>query len=88
MKEKLLSVLIVLLIGSAAIAQEKTADTTGCDVGWLWEVSGNGLQQNSYLFGTCHGDGHQFTENDLFSMINEDFLYADETNKIYEFKKR
>lgn len=68
MKEKLLSVLIVLLIGSAAIAQEKTADTTGCDVGWLWEVSGNGLQQNSYLFGTCHGDGHQFTENDLFSI--------------------
>ena len=44
------------------------ADTTGCDAGWLWAVSGNGLRQKSYLFGTCHGDGHQFTREEMFSI--------------------
>ena len=68
MKEKLLSVLMVLLTGSAVVAQDNVADTTGCNVGWLWEVSGNGLAQKSYLFGTCHGDGHQFTENEMYSI--------------------
>ena len=68
MKEKILSVLLVLLTGSAAIAQEKTADATGCDMGWLWTISGKCLVQRSYLFGTCHGDGHQFTEKELFSI--------------------
>lgn len=68
MKQKLLSVLMVLLTSSTAIAQEKTADTSGCDVGWLWEISGKGLQQKSYLFGTCHGDGHQFTEDEMYSI--------------------
>ena len=69
MKEKLLFCLIFLLTGSAVVAQENVADTTSCDVGWLWEISVNDLQQKSYLFGTCHGDGHQFTENELFSII-------------------
>ena len=68
MKEKLLSVLTVLLTGSAAVAQENVADTTGCDAGWVWEVSGKGLSHNSYLFGTCHGDGHQFTKEEVFGI--------------------
>lgn len=68
MKEKILLVLMALLTSSAVAAQYNVADTTGCNVGWLWEVSGNGLQQNSYLFGTCHGDGHQFTENEMYSI--------------------
>jgi len=64
MKEKLLFVLIVLLTGSAAVAQDNVADTAG----WLWEVSGNGLAQKSYLFGTCHGEGHNFTKEEVFSI--------------------
>lgn len=42
-------------------AQEKNA-------GWLWEISGNGLQQKSYLFGTCHGGGHVFTALEVFGI--------------------
>lgn len=64
MKEKLLFVLIVLLTGSTAVAQDNMADTAG----WLWEVSGNGLAQKSYLFGTCHGEGHNFTKEEVFSI--------------------
>lgn len=63
-KEKLLSVLIVLLTSSTAVAQDNVADKTG----WQWEISGNGLQQKSFLFGTCHGDGHQFTEEEMYSI--------------------
>jgi len=35
--------------------------TSSCDAGWLWEISGNGLTQKSYLFGTCHGGRRSFT---------------------------
>ena len=68
MKEKLLSVLMVLLTGLTAVAQDHLADTTGCDAGWVWQVSGKGLQQKSYLFGTCHGDGHEFTKEEVFGI--------------------
>lgn len=68
MKEKLLSVLMALLTSMSAFSQENVADTTGCDAGWLWEVSGNGLQQKSYLFGTCHGGGHVFTVEEVFGV--------------------
>ena len=68
MKEKLLLVLMVLLTSSAVAAEENMADTTGCDAGWMWEISGKGLQQKSYLFGTCHGDGRQFTKNEMYSI--------------------
>ncbi len=37
-------------------------------VGWLWEVRGNGLQTKSYLFGTCHGDEHNFTYEEVFGI--------------------
>lgn len=36
--------------------------------GWLWEISGNGVKQNSYLFGTCHGEGHNFTREEVFGI--------------------
>lgn len=36
--------------------------------GWVWEISGKGLAQKSYLFGTCHGDGHSFTRAEIFSI--------------------
>ena len=36
--------------------------------GWLWEISGNGLAKKSYLFGTCHGEGHNFTDEEIYSI--------------------
>jgi uncharacterized protein YbaP (TraB family) len=44
---KLYCVLILLFTGQLANAQEKKASL-------LWEISGNGLQQPSFLFGTFH----------------------------------
>ena len=32
----------------------------------LWEISGNGLSHKSYLFGTMHGGGHNFTQEEIF----------------------
>lgn len=40
--------------------------------GWLWEISGNGLAQKSYLFGTCHGGGHSFTHEEIFGFEGVD----------------
>ena len=48
------------------------ADTTGCNPGWLWTISGNGLQQKSYFFGTCHGEGHNFTSEELLGISGLD----------------
>ena len=45
-----------------ALSHYVLVDSTGCNPGWLWEISGNGLLQKSYLFGTCHGEGHNFTD--------------------------
>ncbi len=72
MKAKLISVLMVLLTSMSAVSQENAVDTTGCDVGWLWEISGNGLQKKSYLFGTCHGEGHNFTREELLGISGLD----------------
>lgn len=33
----------------------------------LWEISGNGLSHKSYLFGTMHGGGHNFTQEEIFT---------------------
>lgn len=57
--------LAVLLTDSMAMAQE----TQDGKAGWLWEVSGNGLAEKSYLFGTCHGDGISFTDEEIYGNI-------------------
>ena len=57
-------------------------DTTSCDVGWLWEISGNGLTQKSYLFGTCHGGGHSFTYEDVLGFRGVDEALSN-VNTIY-----
>ena len=49
------------LITLTSTAQTKSEENPG----WLWEISGNGITEKSYLFGTCHGDGHIFTKEDL-----------------------
>lgn len=41
---------------------------TASNPGWLWTISGNGLAQKSYLFGTCHGDGISFTDEEIYSI--------------------
>ncbi|MBO7470458.1 MAG: TraB/GumN family protein [Bacteroidaceae bacterium] len=41
---------------------------TASNPGWLWTISGNGLEQKSYLFGTCHGDGISFTDEEIYSI--------------------
>ena len=54
----------ILLAFVAFIAKAQTAS----NLGWLWKISGNGLAQNSYLFGTCHGDGISFTDEEIYSI--------------------
>ncbi|MBQ5938021.1 MAG: TraB/GumN family protein [Bacteroidaceae bacterium] len=54
----------ILLAFVAFIAKAQTASNPG----WLWKISGNGLVQNSYLFGTCHGDGISFTDEEIYSI--------------------
>lgn len=53
-----------LLALIAFIANAQTASNPG----WLWEISGNGLEQKSFLFGTCHGDGISFTDEEIYSI--------------------
>ena len=43
-----------------------TTDTLSNKAGFLWEISGNGLTKKSYLFGTCHGDGYNYTKEEIF----------------------
>ena len=60
--------IITILFGIAALlpaGAQEPLKTEG-KAGWLWEVSGNGLQQKCYLFGTCHGGGHSFSREDVF----------------------
>jgi len=61
MNKKTIITALLAIVAMTAGAQESNA-------GWLWEISGNGLAQKSYLFGTCHGGGHVFTEEEVFGI--------------------
>ena len=61
--------LAVLTMTAFSQCTSTTAESTP---GWLWEISGNGLQQKSYLFGTCHGGAHSFTHEDVFGFSGVD----------------
>lgn len=63
MKKIILSIILAIVAAFTATAQD---NSNSCP-GWLWEISGNGLAQKSYLFGTCHGEGHNFTKEEVFS---------------------
>ena len=54
-KAKILKRQVICILFSfvAIIAKAQAASNPG----WLQEISGNGLEQKSFLFGTCHGDG-------------------------------
>ena len=56
----------ILAVAALIVRAQYNSDAKNCP-GWLWEISGNGLMQKSYLFGTCHGEGHNFTKEEVFS---------------------
>ncbi len=64
MKKNIIS--IILALAAITASAQKSFDANKCP-GWLWQISGNGLAQKSYLFGTCHGEGHNFTKEEVFS---------------------
>ena len=63
---------------------EKYGATADSNPGWLWEVSGNGLAQKSYLFGTCHGDGHDFTREEVLGISGLDDALNDVNAILFE----
>ena len=65
MKQTIITIILALVtLTTTAQVNLETNNTPG----WLWEVSGNGLKQKSYLFGTCHGDGHNFTREEVLGI--------------------
>ncbi|MBR6264562.1 MAG: TraB/GumN family protein [Prevotella sp.] len=60
--------IILFLTLSFVTLNTLSQNNSGNCPGWLWAVSGNGLAQKSYLFGTCHGDGHNFTKEELLGI--------------------
>jgi uncharacterized protein len=65
--------LFTLLVSVSSIAQK--AVTTKNDNSLLWQISGNGLQQPSYLFGTIH------------MLCREDAVLSDSLKKIIKESK-
>lgn len=63
MKRQVISLLLVLTAISA-LGQNVSAGNPG----WLWTINGNGLPGRSFLFGTCHGDGISFTDEEIYSI--------------------
>lgn len=58
---------LLFAIGSCFGCQYgSTRGLNGQENGMLWEISGNDLRQKSYLFGTMHGDGHAYTQKEIF----------------------
>ena len=61
--------IILVMISNNLFAQtnlNSNNDTLSNKAGFLWEISGKGLTKKSYLFGTCHGDGYNFTKEEIF----------------------
>lgn len=61
--------IILVMVSNNLFAQTNLTmnkDTLADKAGWLWEISGNGLRQKSYLFGTCHGDGYNYKKEEIF----------------------
>ncbi|MBQ7526344.1 MAG: TraB/GumN family protein, partial [Bacteroidaceae bacterium] len=64
MKRQIISLLLVL----AAISTFGQNVSAG-NPGWLWTINGSGLPGRSFLFGTCHGDGISFTDEEIYGNI-------------------
>ena len=72
--------LALALVAMTASAQPSVHESSNAVAaaapGWLWTISGNGLAKQSYLFGTCHGDGHRFTREEVFSFTGLEEAFA------------
>ena len=79
MKRTFLSLLVIV---SAIVAYAQEFGNPG----WLWEVSGNGLSQTSYLFGTCHGDGHSFTREEVFGIAGLENAFNNVETVLFEME--
>ena len=64
MKRQVISLLLVLAAISA-LGQNVSVGNPG----WLWTINGSGLPGRSFLFGTCHGDGISFTDEEIYGNI-------------------
>ena len=76
-------IILSFILASAtltATAQDNLADCPG----WLWQISGNGLLQKSYLFGTSHGEGHNFTREEVFSITGLEASLDDIKTVLFE----
>ena len=69
-KAQVLLLLLVIFCGSTSYAQKQTSNSL------LWEISGNGLQQPSYLFGTIH------------MICKEDFLLSETAKQKFNSSKQ
>ena len=69
-KAQVLLLLLVIFCGSTSYAQKQTSNSL------LWEISGNGLQQPSYLFGTKH------------MICKEDFLLSETAKQKFNSSKQ
>ena len=69
---KKMSLPIILAVVAITATSYNCSDSKTDNPGWLWEISGNGLAQKSYLFGTCHGGGHSFTHEEIFGFEGVD----------------
>lgn len=69
-KAQVLLLLLVIFCGSTTYAQKQTSNSL------LWEISGNGLQQPSYLFGTIH------------MICKEDFLLSETAKQKFNSSKQ
>lgn len=72
--------LVFILFSIVSSAQESK------NPGWVWAVSGNGLSQTSYLFGTCHGDGHNFTREEVFGIAGSEGAVSNVKTVLFEME--
>ena len=72
--------LVFILFTIVSSAQESK------NPGWVWAVSGNGLSQTSYLFGTCHGDGHNFTREEVFGITGLEDAVSNVKTVLFEME--
>ncbi len=69
-KAQVLLLLLVIFCGSTSYAQKQTSNSL------LWEISGNGLQQPSFLFGTIH------------MICKEDFILSETAKQKFNSSKQ
>lgn len=86
MKQKhfLTSLIASLALCATSVFAQTIHNTSERHPGWLWTISGNGLTQKSYLFGTCHGEGHNFTPEEVFGISGLEATLCDVKMMLFE----